>query len=96
MLSLTFMSKRPLQILDASLSESFSSLDLVHTVVFPEGITLMTMVEYNITVDSPYDNNIHDEKDLTIKSIELHPSTDASVWVDESLNIHCMYVQAYL
>lgn len=77
-LSFSIVSTRLHQTLNTSVSDFLDTLDIVHTVVFPEGRTLGVTVEYSIaTTDSSSTVDIN-QKNFTIEEIELHPFTDAT------------------
>ena len=59
------------------MSESLDALDIVHTVVFPEGRTLDVSVEYNIVASDSSSTIDINQKYFTIEEIELNPFTDA-------------------
>ena len=75
-LTFTIAPEKVHQMLNTSVSESFDMLDIVHTVVFPEGRTLGVTVEYDIITSGTAEGY---EQDLTIEAIELNPFTDATV-----------------
>ena len=67
------------QTLNASFGGLLNAIDIVHTLVFPEGRTLSVTVEYRfIPIDSYGEGNVEDDLEHIIESIELYPSTDAS------------------
>lgn len=66
------------QKLNTSVSESLDTLDVVHTVVFPEGKTLGVTVEYNIVINGSISTIDINQKNFTIEAIEVNPFTDAA------------------
>ena len=67
------------QTLNTSIVASLDTVDIVHTLLFPEGRILNVTVEYQfIPRDSPTSINIHDDLNHTIETIEIFPSTDAT------------------
>lgn len=67
------------QTLNTSTVGLLDAVDIVHTLVFPEGRTLSVTVEYRfIPIDSYGEGNVEDDLEHIIESIELHPSTDVS------------------
>ena len=66
------------QKLNTSVSESLDTLDVVHTVVFPEGKTLGVTVEYNIVISGSISTIDINQKNFTIEAIEVNPFTDAA------------------
>jgi hypothetical protein len=59
-------------------SESLDTLDVVHTVVFPEGKTPGVTVEYNIVASDSSSTIDRSQKNFTIETIEVNPITDVS------------------
>lgn len=66
------------QKLNTAVSESLDTLDVVHTVVFPEGKTLGVTVEYNIVISGSISTIDINQKNFTIEAIEVNPFTDAA------------------
>ena len=66
------------QKLNTSVSESLDTLDVVHTVVFPEGKTLGVTVEYNIVISGSISTIDINQENFTIEAIEVNPFTDAA------------------
>lgn len=77
-LSFSTVSAQLHQTLNTSVSESLDTLDIVHTVVFPEGRTLGVMVDYNIIATDSSSTVDINQKNFTIEAIELNPFTDAA------------------
>ena len=74
------MTKRVNQSLITSIVASLETMDIVHTLLFPEGKIFNVTVEYQfIPTDSSTNISIHDYLEHTIETIEVFPSTDATV-----------------
>ena len=77
-LSFSSVSEKVHQTLNTSVSESFDTLDIVHTVVFPEGRTLSVSVEYNIVANDSSSTVDSNRKNFAIEAIKLNPFTDVA------------------
>lgn len=60
------------------MSESLDTLDVLHTVVFPEGRTLGVTVGYTIVTSGSSSAINITQKNFTIEAIEVNPFTDAA------------------
>ena len=77
--SFIIASKTVQQTITTAIADSLHAVDIVHTIVFPEGRTLQVMVEYHfIPADLRSEADILDYIEHTIEAIQLHPSTDVS------------------
>lgn len=72
------MTKRVNQSLNTSIVASLDIVDIVHTLLFPEGRILNVTVEYQFLPRDSTSINIHDDLEHTIETIEVFPSTDAT------------------
>ena len=77
-LSFSIASDKVHQMLNTSVSESLDTVDVVHTVVFPEGKTPDVTVEYDILTDGSSVTINKSQKNFTIESIDINPITDAA------------------
>ena len=78
-LSLTFAPKLVAQFLNISIVDTLDAIDIVHTVVFPEGTTLSVTVEYRfVPIDSFGEGNVDDDLQHAVKAIKLFPLTDVT------------------
>ena len=81
------------QSLNLSIVDPFDTVDVVHTVTFPEGTTLGVSVEYMlIPRDSQTYADINNGLELTIEMIEVFPSTDAMEWDKTRQHAHAQFI----
>ena len=77
-LSYSTASVKVQQILNTTVSASFDVLDIVHTIVFPEGRILGVTVEYDLIAAVSSNVTEVNLKNVTIEEIEVNPFTDAN------------------